>query len=80
MHVVGHFCSVAVLGVDVDRSENAETVILIKHTSDCRATGVGMQAHRLWRGEMLVDRYISGYHLEFPKCRLCRLGPFPLVW
>jgi hypothetical protein len=62
--------------VEVDRSGNAETVILVENTGDCEATCVCLEDERLCRVEMLVVQCFGNCILELPECELCLSGPF----
>jgi len=65
--------------VAVDRSENAETIVLVENTGDCEATWVRLEDDRLCRVEMLVDRCFGKCLLELPEWELCLAGPFPFA-
>ena len=57
--VVVLFGSRAFSGVEVDQSEDPESIKLIENAGDCKATGIGLQNDRLLRVEMLKDRCVT---------------------
>jgi hypothetical protein len=66
--------------VEVYRSENGETVVLVEYTGDCEAAFVRLEDDRLCRVEMLVEQCFGECLLELPKRELCRSSSFLFAW
>jgi hypothetical protein len=65
--VIGSFSTCAFSSVEVARSENPETIVLVENAGSGEATWIGLNNNRLCQVEMVKNWLISKSSFELPK-------------